>query len=144
MIILGEFAHKDYIQYTRGGQMIASVPSLIDLDVGYVFHPNVRSHLHVRSLVHKAGCIRIFIIICVWIWWPLHNAKANHCDGYANYVISKLWMLINIIGSVQEQFLMFALGGLEWNPSWVLPPYVNQAETWAWRRLSIVINYLMV
>ena len=124
-------SHPIQSDYFIGSYKLDNVDSFSDL--GVILDPKLRFHLHIDSCVNKAKSLlgfikrwskefddpyvtkRLFVSIvrpvleygCI-LWSPFYKC---HCDK---------------IESVQVQFLIFALRGLNWNPSELLPPYKSR------------------
>ena len=117
--------------YYIGSYKLDNVESFVDL--GVILDPKLRFHLHIDSCVNKAKSLLGFIKrwskefndpyvtkrLFVSLVRPVLEYGCILWSPFYKYYSDK-------IESVQIQFLIFALRGLNWNPSELLPPYESR------------------
>lgn len=119
--------------YNLNGVQLEKVCSFVDL--GVTFDPKLRFHMHIEKIVNKATCTLGFIkrwakefsdpyatlrFYAALVRPILENASVVWSPQYQSY--------IDLIESVQKQFLLFCLRGLNWDQGYHLPSYESRLK----------------
>ena len=119
--------------YFVGNVSLELVESMKDL--GVTFDSKLRFHLHIERMVNKATCVLGFIkrwakefndpyatklLYTVLVRPILEYASVVWSPQYQSYMV--------LIESVQKQFLLFCLRGLNWDPNLRLPSYESRLK----------------
>lgn len=120
-------------QYYINNYELENVSSFRDL--GVIFDPKLRFHLHIESTVNKAKSILGFVKRWSKEFQDHYIAKRLYMSlvrlilEYSSVVwIPTYNCYIDIIESVQKYFLLFALRGLGWDVNLPLPPYESRLK----------------
>ena len=117
--------------YYIGSYKLDNVESFVDL--GVILDPKLWFHLHIDSCVNKAKSLLGFIkrwskeFNDPYVTKRLFASLVRPVLEYGCILWSPFYKYYSDkIESVQIQFLIFALRGLNWNPSELLPPYESR------------------
>lgn len=117
--------------YFIGSHKLDNVDSFVDL--GVILDPKLRFHLHIDSCVNKAKSLLGFIkrwskeFDDPYVTKRLFVSLVRPVLEYGCILWSPFYKFYSDkIESVQIQFLIFALRGLNWNVSEPLPPYESR------------------
>ena len=134
--------------YYINGSVLSTVDSFVDL--GILMDPKLNFNNHVISMVNKAYGVLGFIkrwakeFSDPYITKQLFTSLVRPILEYGSVVYA---IYSDKIESVQKQFLLFALRGLHWNSSFVLPSYTSRLKLIRLPTLKsrrIMLNTMMV
>jgi len=119
--------------YHLNGFQLEKVCSFVDL--GVTLDPKLRFHFHIEKIVNKATCTLGFIkrwakeFLDPYATVRLYTALVRPILEYASVVWNPQYQSYSeLIESVQKQFLLFCLRGLNWDPSLRLPSYESRLK----------------
>lgn len=138
--------------YSIKGTKLENVASFVDL--GVTMDTKLRFNVHISLTVNKAKGVLGFIkrwskeFDDPYTTKLLFTSLVRPILEYASVVWNPYYNLyIDMLESVQKQFLLFALRGLPWNPNSNLPSYENRLKlirlpTLRSRRIMLNVTFL--
>ena len=103
------------------------------LDLGILLDPKLNFNTHITTMVNKAYGVFYFIkrwakeFTDPYITKGLFTSLVRPILEYGSVVWDPQYNhYVNMIESVQKQFLLFCLGDLRWDPAVALPPYKSR------------------
>lgn len=117
--------------FSMGAFQLERVNSFLDL--GILLDPKLNFNTHITTMVNKAYGVFYFIkrwakeFTDPYITKGLFTSLVRPILEYGSVVWDPQYNhYVNLIESVQKQFVLFCLGDLRWNPAIALPPYSNR------------------
>ena len=114
--------------YNLGGVELSTVNSFTDL--GVLFDMKLTFNSHIQITANKASGVLCFVKRWAkefkdpYVTKRLYTSLVRPILEYASVIWDPYYNIyINKLESVQKQFLLFCLRGLNWNPNIRLPPY---------------------